>query len=658
MKLPKLRLAYCLLPLLALPQPAIAITNSRSLPSDFTNPRLISQPNHRSIASAQVIIDSEAIRVGSQNRKNFLKNCSEETPCIEDKIVIESYKEAVDSNGNINGANLSLYNPSPAPAVIEVYSSKGELKSLEPIDGVKPGFKDFPDLFQTTASGLIEPFKCASKGSKKCWNQFRYNTYEVKKNEVSLKLKPGDIIRISRGSDAAHAYTLASTNIDMLELMVSLGGIIKSNKTGLPLTNLRYSSELKREIIKGFLREKVGGKYTWSMLLKELGQDSYKKSFNDPSQLFNNSLEILKNVPDDFWKATSNGTIASRAAGDGFEALFEAVGGKASTIVKSALFFSQSVNIAARYYASDFAHQKPVNIVISIDNTKSSNTPITSIPQQPSPLLKKAIASSVFSDVYPNIDIEYWRNYKPPFSFTEIDLNNDGISEVIVLYRLRNCFNRGCYVDVFKSNQKKSYDFIAQSYTSRGTLEVGLLPTKSYGWQDLAVQQFSYETRTTDWYAVKFNGRTYEVDLQRLSQPPKKIILSEKSNEFDLGNLPLSQVGFENYKIDFVKSFNNTSRCSYWLADSKHNKSNDIFRVYNQSREGKAIAKIDGREIDLYRFEQKSESNYTRVVYKGLSLKVEVTDYFHSSKVKPPVSISFIYNGYRKTVKANYECNN
>jgi hypothetical protein len=54
MKLPKLRLAYCLLPLIALAQPATAITNSRSLPSGSTNSRLISKPNHRSIASAQV----------------------------------------------------------------------------------------------------------------------------------------------------------------------------------------------------------------------------------------------------------------------------------------------------------------------------------------------------------------------------------------------------------------------------------------------------------------------------------------------------------------------------------------------------------------------------------------------------------------------------
>jgi hypothetical protein len=50
MKLPELRLAYCLLPLIALAQPATAITNSRSLPSALTNPRLISKPNHRSIA--------------------------------------------------------------------------------------------------------------------------------------------------------------------------------------------------------------------------------------------------------------------------------------------------------------------------------------------------------------------------------------------------------------------------------------------------------------------------------------------------------------------------------------------------------------------------------------------------------------------------------
>jgi hypothetical protein len=51
----------------------------------------------------------------------------------------------------------------------------------------------------------------------------------------------------------------------------------------------------------------------------------------------------------------------------------------------------------------------------------------------------------------PKLDQERWSITKPPFSFLEIDLNQDGIKETIVLYRLRKCYNRGCYVDIFKT---------------------------------------------------------------------------------------------------------------------------------------------------------------------------------------------------------------
>lgn len=170
-----------------------------------------------------------------------------------------------------------------------------------------------------------------------------------------------------------------------------------------------------------------------------------------------------------------------------------------------------------------------------------SSMPVSSTPKQFSPSLRKAIAYRVFPE-FPRVDSEYWNNYKPPFSFAEVDLNNDGKKETIVLYRHRHCFNRGCYIDIFKSdNQKKPYDFISQLATARDGLQVAILPTKSYGWQDMAVRSFSYETRTIDWYAVKFNGKTYEYSSQKLAQMPQNIILSEKSPSFDLGEFPGTQ---------------------------------------------------------------------------------------------------------------------
>jgi hypothetical protein len=127
------------------------------------------------------------------------------------------------------------------------------------------------------------------------------------------------------------------------------------------------------------------------------------------------------------------------------------------------------------------------------------------------------------------------------FSFVETDLNQDGVKEAIVVYRSIKCFNRGCYVDIFKTTaDKKKYKIVGESdsiSTRQYNLEVGLLPTRTNGWQDLAVEIYSYETRTTDWYSAKFDGKSYQASTQKLKQRPKKIILSRNSQGFDLPDL-------------------------------------------------------------------------------------------------------------------------
>jgi hypothetical protein len=160
---------------------------------------------------------------------------------------------------------------------------------------------------------------------------------------------------------------------------------------------------------------------------------------------------------------------------------------------------------------------------------------------EPSEDLINAIIS-LYKTEDPQLDQEKWDSRRPPFSFVEIDLNQDGVKEAIILYRLRKCYNRGCYVDIFKTTEgKNKYKIVGESQsinTSRGNLEVGLLPTKTNGWQDLAVEVFSYETRTVDWYPAKFNGKSYQQSKQKLKQRPKKIILSQNSSEFKLPDLP------------------------------------------------------------------------------------------------------------------------
>jgi hypothetical protein len=180
--------------------------------------------------------------------------------------------------------------------------------------------------------------------------------------------------------------------------------------------------------------------------------------------------------------------------------------------------------------------------VATKQGNRSPQVLISFTPKQPSSLLKKTIISRILSES-PDINAENWNTYKPRFSFAEVDLNDDGNKETIVLDRRGvRCSNRGCTVEIFTlGNQKKSYDFMSRTAASRNGLEVALLPTKSHGWQDLAVQYFSYETRTIDWYAVEFDGKTYKSSSQKLTQVPKNIILSEKSPSFDLGDFPSTQ---------------------------------------------------------------------------------------------------------------------
>jgi hypothetical protein len=357
-------------------QSAIAASSSplsrNSIDWQYSSSLGSSSANSFKIASKAVIIDNDALTVGAKNRANLLE-CSESTPCIEDQIVIDRYKETLSSNGAIQEASIALYNTSFAPVAIEVYSSDGKFKSVDFVDGVKPGFKDFGDLLQTTASGLIEPFTCASKGSAQCWNEFKYGRYGVKKSEKKLKLQTGDVIRISRGSEPARLYADILEKMDILELMIAGSEMSPSKKTPLTLKN-NFSPELRRKIISGYIKKKMNEKYTWTMLMREFGYATGKKPLNSPLEFFNNAVDVAKNIPADFWEATTDGTVASKVAGDGVSLLIESASKKASLIVDSALFVSQSVNIYARSTASESAYKKPYPIVVAYAKPLNSGT--------------------------------------------------------------------------------------------------------------------------------------------------------------------------------------------------------------------------------------------------------------------------------------------
>jgi hypothetical protein len=317
-------------------------------------------------ADRQFKVDNDAIDIGTKNKKNLL-GCSKAKPCINDRIVIENYKEFFDKDGKLQEAKIVLYNTSFAPASIEVISSDGKLKSVEFVDGAKAGFKDLGEFLKTTSDGLIAPFQCTTNLFA-CLSDIRYG---IEKNERMIKLQSGDFIRISRGSDAAYIYNLASFSIDQVELLGSIPGTNISKVKSLSLLR-SYTSKQRRKAIEKFVVKKMKEKYP-SELIKEFSYAAIKKSASNPQDLFTNALEITQNIPQDFWSSVTDGTVVSTAVGDVLDTLVQAVSAKGSVFLNSSLLVSQSVNSRARYTASEIAHNKPHIILIAgLQNSPAS----------------------------------------------------------------------------------------------------------------------------------------------------------------------------------------------------------------------------------------------------------------------------------------------
>ena len=328
-------------------------------------------------ADSEININNDHINLGIQNRKKLF-GCSQAKPCRVDPIVIESYKEVFSKDGKLQEANIVLYNTSFAPAAIQVFSSDRKPKSVEFVDGAKAGFKDLGDYLKTASTGLIAPFKCTTNLFE-CLSDVRYG---IEKNERTIKLQSGDFIVISNGSHAAFAYTLALSGIDQVELLASIPGITPSKVKKLSLLK-SYSPTLKRKIIEGFIKEKIKDKYTWEMLIKEFGYETYKKPVSNPKDLFNNALEVTQNIPQDFLQSMTDGTVASTVAGDVIDTLIQAATTQGAVFVNATFLVSQSVNSRARYVASELTHKKESPGIFIAGLKNSPTNPDQSVPTKP-----------------------------------------------------------------------------------------------------------------------------------------------------------------------------------------------------------------------------------------------------------------------------------
>lgn len=115
------------------------------------------------------------------------------------------------------------------------------------------------------------------------------------------------------------------------------------------------------------------------------------------------------------------------------------------------------------------------------------------------------------------------------FQYTEVDLNQDGTKETLVsIQKGFPCNNRHCPVYIYQKNGN-NYRFISYVFTSRGELQVAILPSRSKGWINIAAPVFTYEPREIAWRVFKFDGKKYQLTSQKLSSAPKHIVLRETS---------------------------------------------------------------------------------------------------------------------------------
>ncbi|AFZ27376.1 hypothetical protein Cylst_5351 [Cylindrospermum stagnale PCC 7417] len=135
------------------------------------------------------------------------------------------------------------------------------------------------------------------------------------------------------------------------------------------------------------------------------------------------------------------------------------------------------------------------------------------------------------------------------FQYTELDLNQDGIKESLVsIQQGFPCNNRHCPVYIYQK-VGNNYRFISYVFTSRGELEVAVLPNRNKGWINIAAPVFTYEPREIAWRVFKFDGKQYQLTSQKLRFKPKQIVLRENLVPiFNLADFPETNQSYSDPK--------------------------------------------------------------------------------------------------------------
>ncbi|BAZ54288.1 hypothetical protein NIES4103_69730 (plasmid) [Nostoc sp. NIES-4103] len=191
-----------------------------------------------------------------------------------------------------------------------------------------------------------------------------------------------------------------------------------------------------------------------------------------------------------------------------------------------------------------------VNLIVWGVSFLPSQAQITKT-NRPNPILINAIKANINKN-FQNVN---WNEIT--YKLAEIDLNNDGIKETLIgIQQGLVCNNRHCPVYIFQRNGS-NYRFISEVFTSRGELEVAILPNRSQGWINIAAPVFTYEPREIAWRVFNFDGKKYQLSSQKLNYRPQKIVLGEtfgsRFNLADSAENNSSYIGLRYYNINLPK---------------------------------------------------------------------------------------------------------
>jgi hypothetical protein len=95
------------------------------------------------------------------------------------------------------------------------------------------------------------------------------------------------------------------------------------------------------------------------------------------------------------------------------------------------------------------------------------------------------------------------------FDFALVDLNDDGISDAIVLFKgPEDCGSGGCSLEVYRGT-KRGFEFVSGSTISREPIQI--LPERRFGWHSFTVSVRGGGARACD-AVMRYDGHRYPLN--------------------------------------------------------------------------------------------------------------------------------------------------